>query len=456
MKRSIFRSSGRTVSPLWCARIALGCCLLNWIQASDTNSAVEVLLPETVSRWAEVMASHHPSLKAAQARAQAAQRNADGVRRVADPRFMIGGALYSAKGMNPSEEGNLIYGVEQPLPLLGKETAARALARAEADTEAVRADARFQELRRDLAISLFQAAFARRAVELAEADQAWLKETVRTMESRLGAGAGSSVEVLRAQTEQARRQVEVATLRAQEGEARATVNRRLGRDPLAPLPGFDLPALAEPVEYNERLVRLALEAEPRRRVLASERDAAGALVEATRRSQRPNLSVGVDGRQYGGDGEFREGTFFLSVSLPLWNRGKFRQDLARDRDRLRAAEEEHADSALQVREEIHHLALRLATARQEALLYQDEVLPRAESALRAAQAQWSAGQGSLREVLDAQRMVLEARLQFARAVGEQWSTLSELVLCCGLGDLEALEMVRPAPGRSLTPIPPQP
>jgi hypothetical protein len=53
-------------------------------------------------------------------------------------------------------------------------------------------------------------------------------------------------------------------------------------------------------------------------------------------------------------------------------------------------------------------------------------------------------------------MVLEARLQFARAVGEQWSTLSELVLCCGLGDLEALEMVRPASGSSLNPVSPKP
>jgi len=69
-------------------------------------------------------------------------------------------------------------GVVEGAPL---SAVARALARAEADTEAVRADARFQELRRDLAISLFQAAFARRAVELAEADQNWLRETVRTM-----------------------------------------------------------------------------------------------------------------------------------------------------------------------------------------------------------------------------------------------------------------------------------
>ena len=38
-------------------------------------------------------------------------------------------------------------------------------------------------------------------------------------------------------------------------------------------------------------------------------------------------------------------------------------------------------------------------------------------------------------------MLLEARLMSARAVTEQWQMLSELVLCCGLADLEALQML---------------
>jgi hypothetical protein len=37
--------------------------------------------------------------------------------------------------------------------------------------------------------------------------------------------------------------------------------------------------------------------------------------------------------------------------------------------------------------------------------------------------------------------LLDAQLMFARAVSEQYQMLSELVLCCGLGDLEALQMI---------------
>jgi len=347
--------------------------------------------------------------------------------------------------MDPAEEGNLVYGVEQSLPLLGKETAARAVAQAQAESEAARTDARFQELRRDLAVSLFEAALARRAIELAEVDQAWVEEIARNLESRLSTGTSTQVEVLRLQTELAQRKVEVENLRSRELEALAVVNRRLGRDPQIALPRFQLPEPAQPIRYNDRLVQLALGAEPRLRVLATERNTAGAVVEATRRSQRPNLAVGVEGRQYGGDGDFRGGTFLLSVNLPLWNRNKFRQDLARDRERLRAAEDDQADTALAVREEIHHITLRLDIARREALLYRDEILPRAERTYRASLAQWSAGRGDLRDVLESHRTVLAARFQFSRAVAEQWTALSELVLCCGLGDLEALEMLDALP-----------
>jgi hypothetical protein len=42
-------------------------------------------------------------------------------------------------------------------------------------------------------------------------------------------------------------------------------------------------------------------------------------------------------------------------------------------------------------------------------------------------------------------MLLETRLMYARAVAEQYQMMSELVLCCGLGDLEALEMIGAEP-----------
>ncbi len=62
-------------------------------------------------------------------------------------------------------------------------------------------------------------------------------------------------------------------------------------------------------------------------------------------------------------------------------------------------------------------------------------------ALESGQADWTTGRGSFQEVIEARRMLIEARLTQTRAVAEQYQMLAELVLCCGLGDMEALQMV---------------
>ena len=47
-------------------------------------------------------------------------------------------------------------------------------------------------------------------------------------------------------------------------------------------------------------------------------------------------------------------------------------------------------------------------------------------------------------------MWLEGRSMYARAVAEQYEMLSELVLCCGLGQLESLNMIDALPNQTNT------
>ena len=94
---------------------------------------------------------------------------------------------------------------------------------------------------------------------------------------------------------------------------------------------------------------------------------------------------------------------------------------------------------------VHQLTVKIDAARREAVLYRDQIIPRSQSALDSARSGWEANRNSFRDVLDARRMLLEGRLMQARAVAEQYQMLSELVLCCGLGDMEALQMIGAQP-----------
>jgi len=110
-----------------------------------------------------------------------------------------------------------------------------------------------------------------------------------------------------------------------------------------------------------------------------------------------------------------------------------------------------ADYQLSLHESVHALTVQIDAARREALLYRDEILPRSQQALESAHANWLANRGLSFDVMEARRMLLEAQLMSARAVAGQYQLLSELVLFCGLNDLEALEAISNQPGSVSSP-----
>jgi cobalt-zinc-cadmium efflux system outer membrane protein len=219
------------------------------------------------------------------------------------------------------------------------------------------------------------------------------------------------------------------------------LNRLLGRAPDAAWPPLRLPPLAGLVVYSERLTQLARAGEPRLKVFDRELDQGAAKIETARRRRWPDFTLGAASRNFSGSGEWRQAELMLGFNLPLGNRSRYRAEVRREQARREAIEGERADYELGLREEVHGLTVKIDAARREALLYRDEILPRAELAFGSAQAAWTAGSGMLLDLLEARRMVIEARLMEARAVTEQYRMLAELVLCCGLADLEALEMI---------------
>jgi outer membrane protein TolC len=72
--------------------------------------------------------------------------------------------------------------------------------------------------------------------------------------------------------------------------------------------------------------------------------------------------AGIEGRQYSGDGNFREGMFTVGLSLPWLNRSHYRSEVARDRARLEAAQLDRASEELRVREEVHGLFIQIDAA----------------------------------------------------------------------------------------------
>ena len=404
----------------------------------DAATNAVVISTELINRLANEARTNNPGLRAAGSRANAASLNAEAVRTWEDPMAMVGGSVYSSRGFKPSEDGDLAYGVEQKLPLWGRPKLNRRVAETEVSMRQAEVEYRFQQLRWDITKALLMTALAERVVEIGEQDLAWLDATAKAVENKYRAGAAVVADTLQVQNEAAKRNDMLRTERRQLAHDRVSLNRLLNRKLDTFWPTLRLPPVTPAIPFSEKLLSLALQNEPKLKVLEQEIKQAEASAALTRKSRLPDVSLGVEGRQFSGDGEFRSGMFTLRFSLPWVNGGKYRKDYQRDKEKQKSAEQEREDQILMVKEELHHLSVEIEAMRREALLYSDEISTRATQALTSRLSDWESGRGMFRDVLDARRMLLESELMSARAASEQNRTMAELLLWTGLENIESL------------------
>ena len=389
---------------------------------APTNALV--ISPALVNQLLAEARTNSPAIRAASARADAATFGVAAVRTWEDPTFMVGASAFGARGMDPAQQGDLTYGLEQKLPLWHKADLARGEAAAEVLVQKAELDFQSEVLRREILKGLVATALAERITELGDEDLANLDTLTSLLQQRVAAGQSTGVELLLAQNEKSKRADRLKTDRAQLANERYNLNRLLNRPPQSPWERIEFPPLAPQASGTLLMVYKQLQRDPKLNIMRLQLQQAGAVIARTRAQRLPDVSLGVQGRQYSGDAGFREGMFTLSLNLPWGNGQKYRSDLLREEAKAKALAADIADYELTVREETHHILAAVDAARREALLYLDEILPRTAQALEAARTAWSAGTGPFRDVLDARRMLVEGRVMYAKAVAEQQQQLA--------------------------------
>jgi outer membrane protein, heavy metal efflux system len=405
--------------------------------SAPTPGGVEIT-PDFVDRLVTEAQGRSPALQAAGARAEAATAAVAAVRTWEDPTASFGLSAPTARGFPSSQEGNLIYGVEQKLPLYGRPDLIRKVAAADASREQFAADYETQKLRRDIQIALNGVALAGREAEVAEQDLAWLDATLAAVDHRYRVGQASQVDWLKIQTARAMADDDLTTTERQRDHSAFALNRLLNRDLHASWPKVAVSSLQPPIYYTPRLVEAALVAEPRLKVMRQESVSAQAAADLTRRERLPDVSLGVEARQYSGDGGLREGMATVSFSVPWLNRSRYDDDWRRDELRKRASDLDATDYALSVREELHHHVVDIDAARRQAVLYRDQLIPLTRQTIASAQNAWEHNLGPFQDILDAHRMLLADQLALAHALTDQATLLAEISFLTGSRDVETL------------------
>ena len=415
--------------------------------ATNPPPAVITLTPNLMEGLIEEARTNHPGLVAARHRERAAQRSVDGVRLWADPMVRVGGLVANKPGPDLEMEGDLKYEVEQSLPLFGKATAMRHEAQAGAAVASASTLYASQILRRAIVQALHQLALSDETARIIANDLVLLQRMTGLVRERQRAGLDSALEILRIENEREKRLQELETAKLQRDYDRVSLNRLLGRPIAQPCPTVAQLPIAPPIPLSEAIFDMGVKFEPKLQVMRREIDMADAGIEVTRKGRLPEVSLGIETRQWSGTGDLREGMVSVGLSVPWFNRSRYRADLDRDQAKAAAARADTEDYERDVRRELFRVWTRIDAARREAILYRDNILPRSELAIQTALAGWSAGRTMHLEVHEAHRMLTEAQLMYAKALSEQQQMIAELITCCGIADLDALLMLQPDSAR---------
>lgn len=295
--------------------------------------------------------------------------------------------------------------VEQTFESSGKRDARRALA--ESASGVAEADLRVElaDLRLVLANAFFAVAEAQDRRDLRREWQTLAHRTLETVRRQNEAGQASGIELARVRVELSAAQVALRAAENAYDRSRRTLAALWGADEP------DFTAVTSPPAGPRHLPELQtlmarLDATPDLRqfdAISAQREAALAA-EKTAVQRDVTVSGGV---RYYREGD--EAAFLVGVSIPILVRNRNEGGIRAARARLRQVPLEAARTKLALQSELASRYAELATASEEALALEEQVLPGAREVLRQIEAAHAEGRIPLIQVLDAQRSLLNAR-----------------------------------------------
>ncbi len=395
------------------------------------KGSIEALLDEA--------RDNNPQIQAARAQWQAAREKGAQVGWLEDPvvSYTYFGEEVQTR-VGPQEQA---FGISQKLPFPGKLSDRSQVAAEEAKALGQLYRATEQEILAQVKQTYYELFWIRNAIEITEQDKTLLEHLEQVARSHFAAHGGRSQDVSKAQVEISRAIDRLLSLKQQAATVQAQLNALLDRPENAPMDSpsiFALPALAFSLEELQQMAR-----DHRQEVLAGQhrlrRDET--QVRLAKRRRFPDLTAGFNYMDIGGGSTSSadDGTDAWNVTfkfnLPIWEK--------RLRANVDEAKAQAASSEAQVRQlenaaefEVADAYVRWETARNLVSLYKTAVIPQAEQVLDAAEAAYQAGESDFLNLLEGERVWLNAQLTYWRAYTDTAQQFAALERAVGM-DLNA-------------------
>lgn len=255
-----------------------------------------------------------------------------------------------------------------------------------------------------------------------------LQEIEKTASAMYRVGEGRQADVLRAQVEIARMVEDTLRMQAMRQGMMAKLNALRDRPTDTSIGDPALPLFPDSVPSRTALDTLALAQRPMIRAGLEEVRAADASARLARKEIWPDLQVGAQYAQRGGDmgGTERMGSLMIGASIPIFARS--RQYRMRDETAAmrQMAEADVAQMRADTRGKIGEAYANLSRARNLARLYRTTVLPQAEATVASSLAAYRVGSVDFMTLLDNQMTVNQYRQELYALDADQGKAWADL------------------------------
>ncbi len=396
--------------------------------AAPRPAAAQAAVSTGTITLAQVLAAvenDNPEIAAARARWEAAKESAVQAGTPGKPRVDIE-RMYAPLGgniINNAMEKNIAVTQESPFPTTLFLQHRRAVQETDIAEQAYRAKMREVSARAEQVYALLF--LARRALDIFNENVEIMRRFSKVAEAKYAAGHSSQLDVLKAQTELTRMLNMVVTIDQERQSDEAMLNALLNREARASL---GAPADPNPGALDLQLGQLEADAfsgRPELRQAVLETGKAATELSLAKSEFLPDLMLQFRYRDAPTEPEGSSRDAVVGFSVPLW----FWKPMAKVAEARAAKASSEADlqtMRLATDADLKTAWIRARTAERLADIYKTTLLPQAQESLSVAESGYQAGDNGFLDLLDAQRSLLNYRLEYFQDLAEYEQRFSEL------------------------------
>ena len=318
--------------------------------------------------------------------------------------------------LTPGHTGMFMLMASQELPGRGKRDAAAALAESEVRVAESSTVVSERDVVQAVTTTYWDLLIARRAIANHVTSVDLLHETADLAQAKYAAGQVPQLDVIKPTVEATRLHQDLVMFERDAAQATARLNALLNRPLSTPVGALDVPAdlvLATPLAD---LQALASREQPEVHSARLSVDRAQAELRVAASASAPDLTVG--GGYMVQPHQTDAWLARISVTWPKapWARKVLDTRAAQATAAVNAAEAQVSAVELQVALALANTYAEVKTAEERASVVRTALLPQSQQALDLARAAYQSGRGDVREVIDSERLLLAAQLDYDRAL----------------------------------------